>query len=100
MENLGINNHAGTGLNLFLLLDGHGSHFELMFLNYANAIETMWECCIGLPDGTSYWQVGGSTEQNGCFKMGLTRAKQESVNTIDKIDIVGLVHQAWKRSFA
>jgi hypothetical protein len=27
----------------------------------------------------SYWQVGDSSEQNGCFKMALIRAKSELV---------------------
>jgi hypothetical protein len=60
-----------SGLNLFLLLDGHGSHFELEFLEYINAVEHKWNCCIGLPYGTFYWQVRDSSEQNGCFKMAI-----------------------------
>ena len=32
---------------------------------------------MGVPYGTSYWQVGDSSEQNGCFKMALTRYKRE-----------------------
>jgi hypothetical protein len=32
-----------TGLNPFLLLDGHRSHFELDFLEYINCNETKWE---------------------------------------------------------
>jgi hypothetical protein len=39
---------------------------------------------IGLPYGTSYWQVGGSSEQDGCFKMALTKAKQELVTRKNK----------------
>ncbi len=52
-----------TGLNPFLLLDGHGSQFELEFLEYIHTEEIRWDCCIGLPYGTSYWQVGDSSEQ-------------------------------------
>jgi len=97
------------GLNPFLLLDGHGSRFELEYLEYINRPESKWNCCIGLPYGTSYWQVGDSSEQNGSFKMALTRAKQELVTekndsglefAINKTDIVGLVSKAWKLSFA
>ena len=69
-----------TGLNPFLLLDGHGSRFELEYLEYIHSEKTKWECCIGLPYGTSYWQVGDSTEQNGCFKMALTKAKQATLS--------------------
>jgi hypothetical protein len=53
--------------------------------------------------------VGDSTEQNGCFKMVLSKAKRELVDktensglvgTIEKTDIVGLVGCAWNQSFA
>jgi len=106
---LDVINQQESGLNPFLLLDGHGSHFDLGFLQYINTDETKWECCIGLPYGTSYWQVGDSSEQNGCFKMALTWAKQELVTkkndaglefAINRMDIVGLVQEAWKASFA
>jgi hypothetical protein len=79
IDRLNVFDRSETGLNLFLLLDGHGSRFDLSFLNYINAAETKWECCIGLPYGTSYWQVGDSSKQNGCFKMVLSRAKQDLV---------------------
>ena len=107
MDSLKLFDHT-TGLNPFLLLDGHGSHFELEFLEYINAAEHKWHCCIGLPYGTSYWQVGDSSEQNGCFKIALSKAKQQLVlkkndngleYTINKEDIVGLVRKAWKSSF-
>jgi hypothetical protein len=92
-----------TSLNLFLLLDGHRSWFEHNFW------PTKLDVCVGLPYGTSYWQVGDSTEQNGCFKMSMTKAKQELVQKkydcglnfeINKEDVVGLVKQAWINSFA
>jgi hypothetical protein len=98
-----------TGLNPFLILDGHGSRFELDFLEYINTCETKWNVNIGLPYGTSYWQVGDSTEQNGCFKMALTKAKQKLVTAkndaglpfeINKTDVVKLVKEAWEVSFA
>jgi len=109
IDRLEVFDREEAGLNPFLLLDGHGSRFELDFLNYINEDETKWECCIGLPYGTSYWQVGDSSEQNGCFKMALTKAKQELVTkkndaglefAINRTDIVGLVQQAWNASFA
>jgi len=96
---------CSTGLNPFLLLDGHGSHFELEFLEYINCKESKWEVNIGLPYGTSYWQVGDSTEQNGCFKMALAREKQALVTKknesglpfeINKTDVVkteGVEHE-------
>jgi hypothetical protein len=98
-----------TGLAPFLLLDGHGSRFELEFLEYINCAETKWSVNIGLPYGTSYWQVGDSTEQNGCFKMALARCKQALVTKkndcalpfeINRSDIVKLVKDSWNLSFA
>jgi hypothetical protein len=97
------------GVPPFLLPDGHGSCFDLKFLRYVNNPATKWNACIGVPYGTSYWQVGDSTEQNGCFKMALTRYKRELLAqkelvqaefAINKEDVVYLVAQAWADSFA
>lgn len=64
---------------------------------------------MGVPYGTSYWQVGDSSEQNGCFKMALTKYKRELLRQkelagiefgINKEDITYLVSQAWADSFA
>jgi hypothetical protein len=53
--------------------------------------------------------VGDSTEQNGCFKIALTKAKQALVTEkndnnlpyeINKTDVVKLVKEAWAVSFA
>jgi hypothetical protein len=52
--------------------------------------------------------VGNSTEQNGCFKMALSKAKQKLVTAkndnglpfeINKTDVVKLVKEAWSDSF-
>jgi hypothetical protein len=67
------------GINPFLILGGHGSNFDQEFLEYINFKEAKWEVSIGLPYGTSYWQVGDSTAQNGCFNMALAREKQALV---------------------
>ena len=67
------------GLKPFLLLDGHGSRLELPFLQYINSPNHEWVVCIGVPYGTSYWQVGDSSEQNGSYKMALTKCKKELV---------------------
>lgn len=80
------------GIHPFLLVDGHGSRFELPFLRYVNDAEgtgRKWNACVGVPYGTSYWQVGDSSEQNGCFKMELTKYKRDLI-----------VSQAWAHSFA
>jgi hypothetical protein len=66
----------------FLILDGHRSRFDLLFLEYINNPEHNWNVCIGVPYGTSYWQVGDSTEQNRCYhKMAITKAKWELLLT-------------------
>jgi len=67
------------GLKPFLLLDGHGSRLELPFLQYVNDPNHQWIVCIGFPYGTSFWQVSDSSEQNGLYKMALTRSKKELV---------------------
>jgi hypothetical protein len=45
------------GINPFLLLGGHGSRFELPFVEYIHG-DYGWTVCIRLPYGTSLWQVG------------------------------------------
>ena len=52
----------------FLLLDGHGSHFEEPFLDYINNDLHRWKVCIGVLYGTNLWQVGVSAQQNGSVK--------------------------------
>jgi hypothetical protein len=94
----------------FLLLDGHGSRLELPFLSYVNNEEHPWVVCIGVPYGTSYWQVGDSTEQNGSYKMAITKAKTELVlkkqrccwenARVETYEIVVVVNAAWEKSFA
>ena len=98
------------GLKPFLLLDGHGSRLELPFLQYINSPNHEWVVCIGVPYGTSYWQVGDSSEQNGSYKMALTKCKKELVMKkqrhcfknpqIETYKIVMIVNETWKKSFA
>ena len=92
----------------FLLVDGHGSRFELEFLEYINAAENQWACCIGVPYGTSLWQVGDSEQQNGSFNMALTKEKQTILNSRDgqcikaeltPTDMIPLIVAAWDKSF-
>lgn len=80
------------------------------FVQFINHSDTKYCMTIGVPYGTSYWQVGDSVEQNGCFKMATYRAKDEllqhrenSINGIMGIlpsDIIIIVNQAWEQSFA
>ena len=91
------------GVLPFLLLDGHGSRLELPFLEYINDMGEeghKWRVCIGVPYGTSFWQVGDSAEQNGSFKMAMVRAKTKLLQkkadcrlefAVEKTDVVLLV---------
>ena len=93
----------------FVLLDGYGSRFDLEVLEYINSVETNWRVCIGVPYGTSYWQVGDSIEQNGCFKITLTKQKRNLLHAkalvgqdfvLNKEDEIPVVHKACDDSFA
>ena len=97
------------GRRPFLLLDGHGSRFGINFLKYINDASHEWSVCIGVPYGTSLWQVGDSSEQNGSYKIGLARAKQDLIDkkkvkqmipTIYPYKIIPLINTAWAQSFA
>ena len=93
----------------FLLLDGHGSRFNLPFMEYIVNESHPWVVCIGVPYGTSMWQVADSKEQNGSYKMALYRAKKELLEqkmsymidplTLVPTDIVPIVNIAWRGSF-
>jgi hypothetical protein len=107
MDDLELFNQS-SGVNPFLLCDGHGSRFEEPFLGYTPESNRPWTCCIGVPYGTPMWQVGDSTEQNGMFKVESKKAKAYTVRdkiryglpaTLDKSDIVQIVNVAWQKSF-
>ena len=93
----------------FLILDGHGSIFDLLFLQYINTAATKLNVCIGVPYGTSYWEIGDSPEQNGSFKLALTKCKRDVLTqkerrrtafAIEKEDIVDVVSKPSDESFA
>lgn len=94
----------------FLLLDGHQSRFELPFLDYVCDNQHKWQVCIGVPYGTSLWQVGDSKEQNGSYKIALARAKKDFFEKklrlfidppqLSATDIIPLINKAWSASFA
>ena len=60
-----------------MLVDGHQSRFEVEFLQYINDQNHKWNVCIGIPYRTSLWHVGDSVQQNGRFKMLVTKKKRE-----------------------
>jgi hypothetical protein len=92
----------------FLLLDGHHSRFGLEFLTYIRNPQHKWTVCLGCPYATHLWQVGDSSEQNGAFKMAIkseknfvrqSKAKIQKPLTIERRDIVPMVHRAFLKSF-
>ena len=97
------------GMTPFLLVDGHGSRFELPFLDYIHNPEHPWTVAIGVPYGTAKWQVGDSAEQNGQFKTQMTNKKQQLMNKrmetynqslgILPTDIMMMINHAWPLSF-
>ena len=93
----------------FALLDGHLSRLELPFLKYINTPKENWVVCIGVPYGTTLWQVGDSKGKHGSFNIAFTIAKQnlleykESIGlpgTLEDNDPVPLINCALNNSFA
>ncbi len=72
MDRLGIYERQDD-LCPFVLLDGHQSHFDKIFLQYINDPVHKWVVAIGVPHGTHIWQVGDPSEQNGSFKMSFKK---------------------------
>ena len=68
----------------FLLLDGYHSLFEIPFLEYVTNQDHPLMVCIGVPYGTSLWQVADSKEHNGSFKIAIAKAKKKMLEK-DKI---------------
>jgi hypothetical protein len=98
-----------NGTNPCLLCDCHGSRFEEPFLEYTLEYNMPWTCCIGVPYGTSVWQLRDSAEQNGTVKIESKKEKAETVRctihaglpaTLERSDIIRIVNIAWQKSFS
>jgi hypothetical protein len=79
MDDLKLFPRTEFGPKPFLLLDGHGSHFELPFLEYIWHQEHLWYAAHGVPNGTAVWQVGDTCEQNGTAKVEKSQATDELI---------------------
>ena len=61
----------------FLLVDGHNTWLDPMFIAYINDIEHSWKVCFGVTYGTSLWQVEDLAENNMTFMSEFYQAKDE-----------------------
>ena len=112
LDNLGIYQRSEGGPTPMIILDGHDSRLQVPFLEYVNKKKdgkSIWRACIGLPNATAKWQVGDSNEQNGSYKMAMTKEKDKLLRwkrkhqmplEFQRSDILPLVFQAWDQSFA
>lgn len=98
------------GRKPFVLLDGHQSWFDIEFLEYINDPDHEWCFSIGIPYGTALWQVADSMQQNGQFKLFLSKIKniilRQWIQTfqcsmgITTHDIIPMINHAWDHSFS
>ena len=91
----------------FILVDRHQSRTRLPFLRYVNNPTTACKACIGVPYGTHIWQVHGSRELNGTFKIALYRAKQNYLwnkppnrKKFVSSDIIPILNRCWHTTLA
>ena len=108
MESFDLFPCVPSGTLPFLLLDGHGSRLQLPFLCYMNHPYHSCIVCIGLPNGTALWQVGDAAEQNGCWKISITKFKRDLVlfkiimglpPATTKTDIIPLCNRVSAKAF-
>ena len=71
--------NKGTYLSASLMDTSPDSTYPF-FIKYINNPNTRWSVCIGVPYGTTLWQVGDSLEQNGAFKMNMSITKRDLFN--------------------
>lgn len=91
-----------------VILDGHSSRTDGGFLRYINQRDTKWLPVLGVPYGTSIWQVHDDKRQNGAFKGALVDAKNKYIRKkmkhnlkpeIVPTDIVIILKDAVNNSF-
>jgi hypothetical protein len=108
IDNLNVFNRQEGGPTPLLIVDGHESRLDTSFLEYINDSTHKWFVSLGVPYATSYWQVGDASEQNGQFKMEMTRAKRiltsfksdKSMKIgINYTDVMPLINKSWDKSF-
>ena len=109
MDQMEIYERIEGGPTPAVILDGHSSRLDPLFIQYVNDPTHRWNIWFGVPYATSYWQVGDSSEQNGAFKMGWSKVKKRFVSylsdrgitplKISNENVMPLLNQAWDLSF-
>ena len=91
-----------------IVLDGHQSRLDPMFVSYINNEDHRWGVCLGVPYATVLWQVGDASEQNGRFKMEWYREKERLMawkgdhtvpEVISPTDIIPLLNRVFHKSY-
>ncbi len=65
------------GLIPILIADEHQRCLAPVSVEYINNKNHTWKVCLGVPNATSLWQVGNTSEQNGMVKLEWNREKRE-----------------------
>jgi hypothetical protein len=108
IDHLNVFNRREGGPTPLLIVDGHESRLDTSFLEYINDATHKWFVSLGVPYATSYWQVGDASEQNGQFKMEMTRVKRILTSFksdkamkigINYTDVMPLINKSWNKSF-
>jgi hypothetical protein len=108
MDDLGLFPREEGMPDPFFLCDGHGSRLELPFLEYITDPVHRWNVSLGLPNGTGFWQVGDSQEQNGRGKKGVVLEKRRILKArtslgenqkIETYEIIPMVNASYPKSF-
>ena len=91
-----------------LVLDGHQSRLDPLFIKYINDPGHEWRVCFGVPYATVLWQVGDASEQNGKFKIEWYLAKGHLMTfkfdlllprQIHATDIIPLLNKVFHKSY-
>jgi hypothetical protein len=98
------------GVPPMVILDGHNSQFRSEYLEYCNDEQHLCNPMLGVPYASNLWRVDDSPQQNGAFKIELSKWKRwlsslkekhgYNCCLIETTYIMLLVRKAWARSFA
>ena len=91
-----------------LVVDGHQSRLDPLFIKYINDPGHKWKICFGVPYATVLWQVGDASEQNGKFKIEWYLAKGHLMTfkfdlllprQLHATDIIPLLNKVFHKSY-